>query len=705
MSREGVKKDRRRYIFLVGLSVAVLVLFAFALFSVQIIHGEEYVAAHNALSVSNVTVEGARGQILDTNGNPLVTNRQGNSIIFDGSYFPSASEQQSRNKIILSLIKLLEKNKLEWINALPIKLDKNSKPVFIEDMESDISYLKSKDYLYLNDYASAENCFDALVERYEVESYPIAEQIKIISVCYNMRKNLFTDENPYVFAEDVPEKIIAFIKENSDYYRGVDVQVVAYREYADGTLAPHIIGIVDSINAEQYEEHKQDLEKRLSAPNLSNEQITSIKATYGYGINDKIGQFGIESVMEEYLRGKDGIRTTTVDANGNKKTEYTKKPTQGDTVILTIDATIQRLAQEALKNKIDSLVFNENLPAAGAVVVIDVNSGAILACATYPSYNLSTYKKDYSSLVKDERSPLWNRALLNTYAPGSTFKPATACAGLEAGVITPTSTVTCNGIYRRFEDQTFKCYQSNAHGTIDVREALNQSCNIFFFETGLALGIDKMNAYDKLFGFGQKTGVELPEASGMLASREYKESQGGTWYPGDTIQAAIGQSDNLMTPIQLASYTATIANGGTRYKAHFIKSVKTSDFTQTVIDNTKPVVLNETGFSKTTLDTVREGMRRVGIRNHFLNECPVHVAAKTGTAEVIKRVDGKDFLGTNGLFISFAPYENPQIAISTVIENAETGSVSASIAADIYTAYFSEIGEAERVESYNEPLR
>lgn len=705
MSRETVKRDKRRYAFLVGLSLTVLVLFAFALFSIQIIHGEEYVAAHNALSVNNVTVEGARGQILDTNGNPLVVNRQGNSIIFDGSYFPSSSDQTARNKIIISLIRLLEKNKLEWINALPIKLDKNSNPVFIEDMESDISYLKSKDYLYLNDYATAKNCFDALVERYEVEEYPIAEQIKIISVCYNMRKNLFTAENPYVFAEDVPEKVIAFIKENSDFYKGVDVQIVTYREYVDGTLAPHILGFVDSINAEQYEEHKKDLEERLSEPGLTSEQIASIKSVYGYGINDKIGQFGIESAMEQYLRGKDGIRTTTEDANGNKKTEYTKNPVQGDTVILTIDATIQKIAQDALKNKIDSLEFNENLPAAGAVVVIDVNSGAVLACATYPSYDLNTYKKDYSKLAGDERSPLWNRALLNTYAPGSTFKPSTACAGLEAGVITRTSTVTCNGIYTRFDDQTFKCYKGNAHGTIDVREALNQSCNIFFFETGLALGIDRLNSYCKLFGFGEKTGVELPEAQGMLASREYRESQGGTWYPGDTIQAAIGQSDNLLTPIQLANYTATIANGGTRYRAHFIKSVKTSDFTQTIIDNTKPEVVTETGFKKSTFDTVKEGMRRVGLRNQVLAACPVAVAAKTGTAEVIKRVDGKDFLGTNGLFISFAPYENPQIAVSTVIENAETGSVSAQIAADIYTAYFSAVGEAEAVESYNTPLR
>ncbi len=703
MTRDALKRDKRRYAFLIGLSVAVLVVFAFALFSVQIIHGEEYSAAHDALSVSNVTVEGARGQILDTNGNPLVTNRQGNSIIFDGSYFPSATKQSERNEIIIALIKLLEKNKLEWINALPIELDKNLKPVFIEDMESDIAFLKSKDYLYLNDYASAQNCFDALVERYEVESYPIKDQIKIISVCYNMKKLLFTTDNPYVFAEDVPETIISYIKENSDFYRGVDVQIVTYREYVTGSLAPHILGYVDSINAEQYEEHKADLEERLAVPGLSSDEIASIKAKYGYGLNDKIGQFGIESAMEEYLRGKDGIRTTTEDANGNKKTGYTKNPVQGDTVILTIDTTLQRIAQEALEKRISQLPYNEYLPAAGAVVAVDVNSGAILASATYPTFDLNTYKKDYSLLTEDKASPLWNRVLQNTYAPGSTFKPAVACAGLEEGVITASSTFTCNGVYRKFTDQTFKCL--GVHGNIDVREALNQSCNIFFFETGLELGINKMNTYCKLFGLGEKTGVELSEASGNLASIEYRNSQGGTWYPGDTVQAAIGQSDNLFTPVQLATYCATIANGGTRYQAHYVKAVKSYDFTKTVVDNTKPTVLNETGFKKTTFDTVREGMRRVGARNSALNSCPVNVAAKTGTAEITKIVDGKNVSGTNGLLISFAPYENPQIAIAIVVENAETGSSTAQIAADIYTAYFSQVGEAERVESFNTPLR
>ena len=704
MSREAQKRDKRRYFILLGLSIAVFVAFALILFSIQIIHSEDYSAASDSVKVNNVTVEGARGVILDTNGNPLVTNRQGNSIIFDGSYFPSATKQSERNAIIISLIRLFEENKLEWINALPIKLDKNNKPVFIDDMESDISYLKSKDYLYLNDYATAQNCFDALVERYEVESYSLPEQLKIISVCYNMKKLLFTADNPYVFAEDVPETVVSLIKENSDFYRGVDVQIVTYREYTEGTVAPHILGFVDSITAEQYDDRKAILDEKLADENLTQSQIDKIKAVYSYGINDKIGQFGIESAMEEYLRGKDGVRSTTEDANGNKKTEYTVNPTQGDTVILTISEPLQKIAQDALEKRISALPYNEYLPAAGAVVAIDVNNGAVLACATYPTFDLNKYKEDYSSLVNDKASPLWNRALQNTYAPGSTFKPAIACAGLEQGVITKTSTITCTGTYTRFEDMTFKCLNGKAHGTIDVREALNQSCNIFFFETGLALGINKMNTYCKLFGFGEKTGVELSEASGVLASIEYRESQGGTWYPGDTIQAAIGQSDNLFTPIQLASYCATVANGGTRYKAHIVKSVKSADFTQTIIDNTKPTVLNETGISKSTFDTVKEGMRRVGARNSILSSCPVNVAAKTGTAEIQKRVDGKVVNGTNGLLISFAPYENPQVAIAIIVENAETGSSTAQIAADIYTAYFSTVGEADPVESYNSLL-
>ncbi len=687
----------------VAFTVAVLFVFSLFvadLFRIQIANADEATVEKVALKQTDTTIKAARGEILDCNGKPLVTNKQVNSIIFNGSYFPRTDEQQQRNEIIISLIRLLESNSTEWNNDIPMYFDQNGNIQFADDRDADIKYLKSKDVLYLNEYATAQNCFDELKTKFELENYSDEEALKIASVCYSLKKNAFTTSNPYTFADDVSVELASKIKENSGFYVGVEIQVTTEREYLNGTLAPHIIGITGPLNAEEYSKRTEEYNEAIKNENLTTEEKTNLKLR-AYAMDDTIGKFGLESAMEEYLRGTNGIESTITDADGNKTTEITTEPVQGDTVILTLDSDLQLAVQEALANFIAQYRDKASLPAVGSAVVMDVNSGAVLACATYPSYDLTTYYDNYSALASDKSSPLWNRALQSTYEPGSTFKVAIALAGLEEGVITKDTRITCTRIYTYFQDTQFKCLQ--AHGAITVAEALNQSCNIFFYETGRQLGIERMNDYCTRLGLGQKTGVEITESTGVLASIEYREAHGGTWYPGDTVQAAIGQSDNLFTPIQLCNYVATVANGGTRYKAHFVKSVKSADYSQTVIDST-PVVLNETGISQNSISIVKEGMKRLGARLTAFKDLPVAVAAKTGTAESKAKVGGKIESGLNGFMISFAPADNPQIAVCVAIENLNSGSATAVLVSDIYKAYFGTVSEVDTVESQNTVL-
>lgn len=679
------KKQIRRRILIFTVSVLFLFsLFAVDLFRIQIVNAADYSTQRVALSETKSTIAASRGEILDCNGTPLVTNEQINSVVLNASYFPSTKEQDKRNEIILSLINLLESEGAAWNDNLPLVLNSDGSVSFKENADKDITYLKSKDVLYLNSYATAQNCFDELVEKFSLGDYSAADALKIASVCYSLKKISFSAANPFTVADYVSPTLAAKIKENSSFYRGVDINVTTARHYTDGTIAPHIIGITGKLNESEYKDRTDAYKAESADQNLTTEQKTTLSLR-AYAMDDTIGKFGLESAMEDYLRGTNGIMTTTTASDGTKTSEITREPVDGDTVILTLDSVLQKKVQDSLAAFVERYRDKDAIPAVGSAVVMDVNTGAVLACATYPSYDLNTYYQNYEALSKDKSSPLWNRALMSTYEPGSTMKPAIAAAGLEEGVITETSKFYCSHIYRQFTDTTFKCLGS--HGWIDVKNALNQSCNIYFYETGRLLGINRMNDYCTRFGLGQKTGVEINESSGVLAGIAYREAHGGTWYPGDTVQAAIGQSDNLFTPIQLCSYVSTIANGGTRYRAHFVKSVKSSDYSETLLSN-DGVVLNETGVSQNSIRIVKEGMGMLGARLPAFKSLPVKVAAKTGTAESKAKVSGKIVTGLNGFMISFAPADDPQIAVCVAIENLNSGSATASLVAEIYKAYF-----------------
>ncbi len=637
---------------------AVVIGFGYDLYDIQIKKHDFYVSQNNAVKTYTVPIEPARGEIVDRNGNSLVTNRNGNSIILDAAFFPPKSDNIKRNAIIANLIKLFNSNGEEIVNNLPLMIY-NNQIVFTDD-EDEVAKMKSKDMFNLQKYATAENCFNAMVEEYGLQSFDMETALQIGAVRYELTRLLFSIENPVIIAENVSNETVAAIKEDTVSYLGADVKVTSYREYTNPELAPHILGTVRKINGDEYKELRDS----------------------GYGINDIIGESGIEAAMEAELRGIPGELTITIDGDGNVTEEVTKNPVSGSTIVLSIDKDLQLLAQQKLKETCDEVSLSEG---AGAVVVENVNTGDLLAAASYPTYNINDYYENYSDLAKNKRKPLWNRFALGTYAPGSTFKPMMACAALEEGIINESSTFSCYGTFQYY-DHTFQCLDKRSHGKETVRTALRDSCNIFFYNCADKMGIAKMNEYASMFGLGEKTGVEISEAAGILAGPASAERYNKTWQMGDTIQSGIGQSDNLFTPLQLANYCATVANSGTRYELHFVKAIINTR--NGSIEETGSVVADDLPIADSTFNTVREGMRLVatnGAPASVFRKLSVDVACKTGTSQVIK--NGQKV--NNGFLITFAPYNNPEISIASAIELAGSGTSTADITSSIIDYYYS----------------
>lgn len=673
------KIGKRRYIITFTLICGLFLAFLMHLFDIQVLKADETRQA--AITDYEVVVESVRGEILDRNGYPLVTNKQVNKIVFSYTNFPQDYEQ--RNKIILELIRIFDKNRVKWNDKLPIVVARNGKLRFVSDKENEVAYLKSEAFLDLNYYADVEDCFKALSDKYKLEGYSLRDARDIASVYYSMVKNGFNKSNDYEFATKVSSELVSLIKEKSVLFPGVDVLVSWERQYTDGTIAPHVLGRVGPITDEEYEALKES----------------------GYTLNDVVGKSGVESAMEEQLRGNDGIKTVTIDDRGNRTEEFTVEPVQGNTVILTIDKDIQKVAQQALEKGVKELQTDteRDYPMSGAVVVMDTSNNEVLAMASYPTYNNTTYSKNSEKLNADESKPLWNRALRSTYTPGSTIKPAVAMAGLEEGMITGDTLIKCNGKYTYYQDYQPGC--TGKHKDQNVVNALFNSCNIFFYETSRLLGIEKLNSYFTMFGLGEETGVELYESEGTVDTVELRTSKGELWTPGLTIQAGIGHGNNQFTPTQLCAYVSTIANKGTRYQAHLIKSVKSADYSRTVTQ-TQSKVLSKADFADKNWALVHKGMLLVGTESYAnFKKVPVKVAAKTGTTTIEKRVNGKMIETYNGFILSFAPYENPEIAICVAVEGAGSGGSTAPIASEIMEFYFASKAKQENLQKENTLLK
>lgn len=658
------KLDKRNRILLVLLAI-ILVLYSIKAIDLQVVHASKYASQGNSDYTRKVVVKAARGEILDCYGRPIAVNRTGYNVVFNRAYM----DADQINKNIIHLITYFTQANVTWIDNLPLQGAET--PTFSED-SSAVS--KMKKLLKLNHYATAQNCFDTMVERYDLQGKSVEEQRRIMGVRYTMESQDFSISNPYTFAEDIPAELMLQISEVSvNLFNGIETQVVPVRVYPDGTLAAHIIGTVAKMDADDWKEKKDK----------------------GYSYNDKIGKGGIEEVYEDELRGADGEIVYTFNNNGEIiKTEITKEPVQGNTIILTIDANLQKLAQNALETTYKEFNQNGAHITGASAVVLNVNTGQILTAANYPSYDLNTYSQNIQALSTDTKgAPLTNRAFCGTYQPGSTFKPATAIASLSNSAVTVDEKITCTGVYTYFTGYPHRCM--HRHGSLSIQTAISKSCNYFFYEVGRRTGITKMNEVCRKLGLGEKTGVEVEEKAGILAGPEYTKSINQTWYEGNTIQAAIGQSYNMFTPLQLANYTATIANGGTRYKTTLLKKIKNYSLTKDVYIN-EPQIVEQTDVSAEILNIVKDGMLSVteeGTARAYFADYPIKVGGKTGTAQN----NGPD----HSVFIAFAPFENPEIAIAVIFENGETSRTTGSVAKQILDQYFYSSFESYNAETAN----
>lgn len=636
------KRSQKGITVLSVLLIIVMVFYSFRVYNLQTQSTEFIDRADGAATVLTSVLKAPRGEILDCYGRRIAINRDGYNIVFNKAYV-----KDNLNDVILTLINLLKKNKTEWVDELPITTSKPYK--FVKDGDTE----KLIEKLELAHYATAQNCFDEMVTRYNLEDYTEAQQRKIMGVRYSMDISDFSISYPFTFAEDIPSDLMLKISESSFLLSGVTVDVVPFREYVDTSLAVNLIGTVGPIFKEEWEEYKEK----------------------GYSYNDKVGKSGIEAWGEEYLRGIDGEITYRLDAQGNIiSKEITREPTAGKTVMLTLDKNMQRIAQDSLAKTVKNLQNEGGTARAGAAVVVDIDTGNVICAANYPTYDSATLSKKYNSLLKHPDKPLTDRAFQGVYPIGSTIKPIVAMAALENSKYNQGETIFCKQAYTLFSDYTPHCM--HYHGSMGLTAALSKSCNYFFFELGRRVGALTLTDYFKQFGLGVKTGVQVNDAAGIIL--EPKSNGNG----GDTLQISIGQL-NAFTPLQLANYTATLANGGTHYNASLISRVVSYDMSETY-EKFEPTVKNRVKMKSKNLEAVKKGMLSVtvdGTGQAALGNYPIKVGGKTGTSQVNNKAD-------HSIFVAFAPFDNPEIAISVVLEHGNSGYSAGTVVRNILDAYF-----------------
>ena len=532
-----------------------------------------------------------------------------------------------------------------------------------------------KETLGLQQYATANDVMEMLVEKNELQGFSLEWQRVLAGIHYEMDRQAFSNVNNFVMAENVSAATVATIKEHSLQLPGVEIVETSARSYDQSDIIPAVLGRVGKITAEKWKVTD------------SNGQVTYPLREKGYNMNDVLGISGLESVYEDELRGKDGVETITRNSDGViVDTRLTTVPEPGHTVQLTIDSNFQRAVDKALAENMDMInrVYNTGTmkAAAGAVVVLDVKDGSVMAASNYPSYDQNLYASNYSEYSSDPSLPLFNRALQGLYTPGSTFKPAVAVAALDSGLINQYSTVYCNGVYNYFKDYHPRCTRHGHSGNIDVITAIKWSCNVFFYDVGRRLTSDVYDAYAYKLGLGQRTGVEVGEALGRLTTKN-----DSNYTASLDVQAAIGQGNTVVTPIQLATYAATLANNGTRYRTHFVKAILDTN-TGEVLSETKPEVMDVIEGTGNTFELVRQGMKQVpSTISDKISSYPVPIACKTGTPQRSETyAPGKHYL--NAMMVAYLPADDPQIAIGITIEYGGYGARTGDLVVDIANAYF-----------------
>ena len=647
------------------------------LFNLQIVHGEEYRETSNTRLTRESTLRAARGSIKDRTGIDLVTNETG----FGLEIYRTKADNEALNTAIQKVVTILEKNGDKFVDNLPLKVNPFEFKYKTEESQKDW-----KKGLEIDESYTAEQCFYYLKNDYEVNVEDIELARKIIAVRYEITRNGYSATRSVKIANNISRQSAVTIREQNSVLLGMNVVTEPIVTYKMGNLASHILGYVGAIDSEEYATRKDT-----------------------YRNDDVIGKDGIQYVLEEYLKGKDGIKQIDMAVDGTITSEYiAEEAVAGSDLILTIDANLQKVVEKALEQNIKDIAkgkFGEKHDAeSGAVVVMNVNSGEILAIASYPDYEPELFRDGISQEVYDsylKGSNLYNRAVSGSYAPGSTFKMAVALAGLETEKITTTSTINDTGVYPRGYNPVCWYYTNyrTGHGYLNVSQAIKHSCNYFFYETGYRTGIENISKYASYLGLGSKTGIELlGETKGSIANMQTaKEREGRDWYLGDTLSAAIGQSYNSFSPIQMAKYISMLANGGKNIDVTLIKSIIKTDGTEvskdeiTKFTNEKLGLGNENledlNIKKENLQAILKGMKGVtseygGTAYSTFADFGIDIGGKTGSAQT--ETEGV----SHAWFVGFAPYENPEIAVSVLVEKGGTGGYTAGVAKKIMAEYF-----------------
>ncbi len=696
----------------------VLLTYLFVLYDIQVIHHDEYAAQAIRSIVRTEKVEASRGIITDRNGKPLVSNRSTYDLTFDADLLPPGGDS---NEAILRLVQLCQQEGVAWSDNLPIsrlapyrytvdQLDSQQKRLFLaylkslkpcsealgqyllrhpealsvpeaegegageaeepvpaEELSPEKRAARLLDRLTIDDLTA-----DLLVEagvtpaqligvmRTELgipEHYTMTQARMVLGVQYELSVRKLDNYAAYVLARDIDTPFISLLSDGN--YAGAKVTLSSVREY-ETSYAAHILGYVSSITIE--------------------DDYPSLKKK-GYDYDDLIGKEGAELAFEDYLKGTDGRRVVATNDEGKVTGEfYSTEPVPGSIVELTIDLDFQAQVEDFLAETVTRLNADGDETRGAGAAVVRVGTGEVLALASYPSYDLATFRQgeNYARVSTDPQAPLFNRATVGKYPPGSTLKPFTAMAGLLHGDTTLTEKIKDTGVWRYPGDEInsySKCWKISGHGNLNVTGAITNSCNYFFSELGYRMGMETLREYLLLFGLGEKTGIEIPETAGLLPENPQGQDQ-APW-------AAYGQGTQLYSPLQLANYVATLVSGGKHCQAHLLKAAKTYDHSSVVAaGNTEP--LNQIDISDENLRAVKEGMKGLveGTLSPYFKSCVVSAGAKTGTSQV--RADTKN----HGVFICFAPYDDPEIAVAIAIERADAGAALASTAVNILNAYF-----------------
>ena len=690
MNQNERKTVMRRMVLLIAVAALVMGLYALRLIFLQLVNSDEYKSRATNTTDYNFTVTAARGDIVDSTGKRIATTTTSYNVVLNKLQMGD----EDLDSLLQRVVELFEKNGESWTDTLLISQpDAAGNYTFTarDDSSSDQRQLTTmKENLGLQQYATANDVMEMLVEKNNLQDLPLRWQRTLAGIHYEMELQAFSNVNNFVMAENVSDVTVATIKENSLSLPGVEIVQTSTRSYEQGDIVPAVLGRVGKITAEKWKVTDE------------NGQVTYPLRDKGYNMNDVLGISGLESAYEDELRGKDGVETITRNSDGViVDTQLTTVPEPGHTVQLTINSDFQRAVNKVLADNIDMInrvyTTGSMKAAAGAAVVIDVKDGSVLAASNYPSYDQNLYATQYNEYSADPNLPLFNRCLQGLYTPGSTFKPAVAVAALDSGLINQYSTVYCNGVYNYYKDYHPKCTRHGHSGNIDVVTAIKWSCNIFFYDVGRRLTSDVYDAYAYKLGLGQRTGVEVNEAVGRLTKKTDKNYTSSL-----DIQAAIGQGNTVVSPIQLATYAATLANNGVRYRTHFVKAILDTN-TGEVLSETQPEVMDIIEGNGNTFELVRQGMTLVpSTISGKISSYPIAIACKTGTPQRSETyASGKHYL--NAIMIAYLPADDPEIAIGITVEYGGYGARTGDLVVDIANAYFAMKDGTLEVDPYVDP--